>query len=164
MLNYFAEAKSDRRHFAFNSFLLLIVLWIVIMNFELIVLYVILCILFHELAHYFAFRFFKIGAYFALFSEKIFGINLPTGVQVIPRTWDHSVKKQYVISIVGFIASVIVSILFALQTPSFTEKLILIVFPVLLSLGDFKTILLMFNKPLNKSVKQAMLLRLKGKK
>ncbi len=134
------------------------------MNFELIVLYVILCILFHWLAHYYAFRFFKIKAYFALFSEKIFGINLPTGVQVIPGTWDHSVKKQYVISIVGFIASVIVSAIFTLQMSSLTEKLILILLPVLLSLGDFKTILLMWNKPLNKSVKQAMLIRLKGKK
>ncbi len=134
------------------------------MDFELIVLYIILCVLFHELAHYFAFSFFKVDSHFALFKKKIFGINLPTGFQVIPHNWNHSVKKQYVISIVGFIASVIVSAFFTQQMTSFTEKLILILFPVLLSLGDFKTILLLWNKPLNKSVKQAMQLRLKEKK
>ena len=97
------------------------------MDFELIVLYIILCVLFHELAHYFAFSFFKVDSHFALFKKKIFGINLPTGFQVIPHNWNHSVKKQYVISIVGFI-SVIVSAFFTQQMTSFTEKLILILF------------------------------------
>jgi len=124
-----------------------------------LVLYIVVGVIVHELFHKLACIAFGVKARFALFKSKK---GFPIGLQFLPLNYEHTVKAQLFISISGFIGSVIVSVVFLFLTDYYLAPLMLIVFPILISLYDFRTIVTFIKKPKDISVSKAYGKILKG--
>jgi hypothetical protein len=154
---------TNKKHTIFRTgflegrrYVLINISLILTMDYFLVLAYLIIGFIVHRLAHKLMFLVFGIKSRFIWFFEGKGISKLCGGLRINPLNYDYSVKKQYIISIAGFVGSVIVSLIFYIYMNSFLELVILIVYPILLSIIDFITIIRLIGKPLNVSVKEAM--------
>lgn len=118
-------------------------------------LFIIVNIFVHELAHWLAFFAFGISSKLGVFAKRFHGWPIPVGFEIIPKNWKHSIGKQLVISAAGFAGSCLTSLAFYAYANSLTEVAVLIIFPFLLSLLDFKAIIILSKAPWKMGVDKA---------
>lgn len=126
---------------------------------EILTAFIIINILVHELAHKLTYMVFGIKSTFFWKQAKILGKNIPIGIELHPEHYNYPVRQHLIVAVSGFIGSVIVLAVFLQFTNEFSLQAVIIAFPFLLSLIDFKTILKFVGKDWNLSVKKAHLVR-----